>query len=1010
MKPIFSRLVRLLSFALATMLGFHTHAADVTIIDLGIVNGNNYHIDARSINASGQVVGIYHLADATSRSFLYSNGVMRDIGTLGGRHTNSGRINTKGQVVGGADTATGESRAFLYSDGVMTDLGTLGGNYSRAFTINDRGQIVGSSRNASGYMRAFLYSDGIMTDIGTLLGGRNAYASSINASGHIVGVSETASGSYHAFLYNDGVMIDLGTLGGSTSYAADINDSGQIVGWSFAATGETRAFLYSDGMMKDLGTLGGVSELVGGGWSAAASINSSGQIVGWSGAPSVAGATERPFLYSNGKMINLNDLLPPGSGWIELYHAMGINDVGQIVGNGGYRPRGNVGAFLLTLPQLSGLALSTANLALAEGGDAGSYTLALKSAPASNVNVIASPNNQLSASPTQLTFTSANWNIPQTVTVTAIHDGLAEGNHTGSVSHTVTSVDARYNGISVSNVTVAIADAIIPIINLSIPTGSYWTQSDLPLTGTAGAGTTVTITATNPSTGEVRAASAVAGADGAWSLTLADLTDGNYELRPEAGGIQGDKVGVAVDSHAPVSTLSTTSTSVPTASGWYNASVNLVVTAADRTGGSGLARSEYTLDGGAWTAFPNGGVNLNQDGNHTVCYRSLDRAGNMEAARCVPIAIDAAAPVVNPVFDSASNLLHLNAQDAGSGIGSIEISRDGGQNWTVQSGPIAFTRDGTHTVHYRVRDNASNLKTGQTTVTVVTVPNITAPAGQNALEAASSSFNLGSFSDQAADGPWNVDVDWGDGTSHSTVTLSAPSALGSLPHTYADNGSYSVTVKVTDQAGNSGSRSFPVTVANVAPTATFTAATGALNEGDVATLTFTNSNDVSPVDVQAGFRYAFDCGDGSGFGAVSMSSSMTCRAQDNPNQAVRGRVVDKDGGVTEYGALVVIGNVVPTLGAITGPTAPVVRDTPSTITASFADPGVRDSHTVTIDWDDGTMSGGTVTESNGLGTVSASHAYARPGRYTVTMTVTDKDGGSAMGTYTIQIRGGPPAR
>jgi methionine-rich copper-binding protein CopC len=376
----------------------------------------------------------------------------------------------------------------------------------------------------------------------------------------------------------------------------------------------------------------------------------------------------------------------------------------------------------------------------------------------------------------------------------------------------------------------------------------------------------------------------------------------------------------------------------------------------------------------------------------------------------VPVSVDANAPSVNPVFNTATNLLHLNAQDTASGIASIEISRDGGQSWTAHSGPVGFTRDGTYVIQYRVRDAAGNLATGQTTVKVVTVPNITVPADQTAFEAASHSFNLGSFADQAADNLWNVDIDWGDSSAHSVFTLAAPGSLGSLPHTYADNGTYTVIIKVTDQAGNTGSRSFRIMVANVAPTAAFTATSGPLNEGDFATLTFSNPSDPSPIDTQAGFRYAFDCGDGSGFGAPGTASSVSCRALDNPNQVVRGRMLDKDGGMSEYSAVTIINNMAPMLGAIAGPASPVVRDTPATITASFTDVGVRDTHAVTVDWDDGTVSAGTVTETNGSGSASASHSYARPGRYTVMMTVTDKDGASVVGTYTIQVRGGSPAR
>lgn len=996
MNSILLRLSRLFSLALIAVFSAFAEATPVyTITDLGTLGGTA--TTPYAINIYGQITGQSTMAgNTTYHAFLYSEGIMIDIGTMDGSFSEGRAINASGQITGSAGTLI---HAFSYSDGVMKDLGTLGGRSSWGEGINASGQITGTSVNVDNRLRAFLYNGGKMIDLGTL-GGPSSQGLAINDNGQITGTASIASGFTHAFLYSGGRMIDIGTLGGSASVGTSINASGQIVGQSHTGSPfkdiATHAFLYRNGGMIDLGTLGGS-------FSTAYSINGNGDVVG---SATDASGNHKAFLYSDGTMVDLNQLVPAGSGWI-LQLATSINDAGQIVGYGIHN--GRSGAFLLT-PQKAGVSLSSTSLSLIEGSASSAYTVVLTGAPSADIVLTISSGNQLSVSPTQLIFTPANWNIPQSVTVTAIHDGLAEGNHAGSVSHSISSFDARYNGIAVSNVTVAITDAVIPIINLSILGGSYWTQPNLPVSGTAGAGATVTTTAANLSTGEVQAVSAVAGANGAWNLTLTGLSDGNYELRPEAGDIHGSKVSIAIDSHAPISTLSITSTSPLTASGWHNASVNLAASAVDGTGGSGVVRSEYTLNGGAWTSFPNGGLNLNQDGNHTVCYRSADRAGNVEAARCVPLAIDTGAPSVNPVFDAVSNTLSLNAQDAVSGFAGIEISRDGGQNWVVHSGPVGFSRDGVHTVHYRVRDNAGNLANGQTSVAVVTVPAITALVSQTAFEAASQGFNLGAFTDQTADGPWSIDVDWGDGTSHSVFTLSAPGALGSLPHTYADNGSHSVTIKVTDQAGNSGSRSFPVTVANVVPTATLIATSGTLNEGDVATLTLTNPNDVSTVDVQAGFRYAFDCGDGAGYRAAGAASSITCTALDNPNQTVRGKVIDKDGGMTDYSAVLTIANVSPVLGAITGPTAPVVRETPATITAGFTDAGVRDTHVVVFDWDDGTASSGTVTEANGSGTVSASHSYAKPGRYIVTMTVTDKDSASAMNIYTIQVRGGPPAR
>jgi probable HAF family extracellular repeat protein len=186
------------------------------------------------------------------RAFIWQNGVMAYLGTLGGNYTYARAINNAGQVIGTGTTSPDNSQthSYLWQNGVMTDLGTLGGINASAYAINSVGQVVGQSETSSGDYHAFLWQNGVMTDLGTL-GGNRSSASAINNAGQIVGESTTASGSTHAFLWENGVMTDLGALGGD-SMAYAVNNAGEAIGVSWTSTGEGHAVLWTNRTTQEL--------------------------------------------------------------------------------------------------------------------------------------------------------------------------------------------------------------------------------------------------------------------------------------------------------------------------------------------------------------------------------------------------------------------------------------------------------------------------------------------------------------------------------------------------------------------------------------------------------------------------------------------------------------------------------------------------------------------------------------------------------------------------------------
>jgi probable HAF family extracellular repeat protein len=223
---------------------------------IGTLGGT--HSAAYSINDNGQIVGSSSLSgNRDSHCFLYSgNGPLQDLGDYFFRG-----INNSGQIAGAYSTADLANHAILYSDGNIKELGSLNGtNNSSAICINNNGQVAGLSRiNDNHDIHAFLYSgDGPMQDLGTL-GGTDSDAWGINDSGQVVGWSYTSDGlqNCHAFLYSgDGPMQDLGTFGGVRSLAVDINNVGQVVGLAMTSNNDWHAFLYSgNGPLQDLNDL-----------------------------------------------------------------------------------------------------------------------------------------------------------------------------------------------------------------------------------------------------------------------------------------------------------------------------------------------------------------------------------------------------------------------------------------------------------------------------------------------------------------------------------------------------------------------------------------------------------------------------------------------------------------------------------------------------------------------------------------------------------------------------------
>jgi len=265
------------------------------------------------------VVGEVQTTHKGILGFLFSGGKATFL-TLGGEFNASCTaigVNNEGYVVGTClGTRNHDYEGFLYfPNGTLLGLGQP----SSAENINSAGDVVGMFK-FNGENHAALYSGGKWADLGTLPGGDKSVASAANnlVPPQVVGCSTRAKGGgNHAFLYADGVMKDLGTLpGGDTSFATDVNDMGWVVGYSQTRSNDNFPFLYKNGSMQAFA--GSVKAVAMG-------INNAGQIVG-----QVSGTYG--FLYTDGKLLDLNTLVPPSN--VTIISATAINSLGQIAATG----------------------------------------------------------------------------------------------------------------------------------------------------------------------------------------------------------------------------------------------------------------------------------------------------------------------------------------------------------------------------------------------------------------------------------------------------------------------------------------------------------------------------------------------------------------------------------------------------------------------------------------------------------------------------------------------------
>jgi hypothetical protein len=289
-------------------------------------------------------------------------------------------------------------------------------------------------------------------------------------------------------------------------------------------------------------------------------------------------------------------------------------------------------------------------------------------------------------------------------------------------------------------------------------------------------------------------------------------------------------------------------------------------------------------------------------------------------------------------------------------------------------------------------------------------PAATAAADQSAIENTSKAIDLGSFADSDT-GPWNVNVSWGDGTPDANFFVGTAGTLGTMNHTYVEEGNYAPKVTITDFTGLTDSKSFNVNVSDPAVIATgaftVTAVEGA-SSGSQTVATFT---DPAGAESTANYSATVDWGDGStSTGIISQSGGVFTvkgthtyaeeSAADHPNSNpydITVTIAHESAPTTTVHSSATVSDpaVVANAVAVTAVEGQAFTAKP---VATFTDPGGAEpttDYSATIDWGDGATTPGTITFAGGVYTVTGDHTYAEEsaghtvsGKYPIVVTIT----------------------
>jgi len=380
-------------------------------------------------------------------------------------------------------------------------------------------------------------------------------------------------------------------------------------------------------------------------------------------------------------------------------------------------------------------------------------------------------------------------------------------------------------------------------------------------------------------------------------------------------------------------------------------------------------------------------------GSYTLTLTVTDDAGATATdTAAVTVGNDAPIAVAGGPYPAdeavAITLDASSSTDAGGAIVLYEwdCTTDGtvDQSGTSPTVSCTYPEDGTFTATLTVTDDDGATATDTASVEVANVApvigSISVPSGSEGVGLAFS----GSATDVVLD-PITYTWDFGDGSATATGS--------SVNHTYADDGTYTVTLTATDDEGGSSSMTGSAVITNAAPTFTSITTPAAVDEG--ASYAYTGVvADIGTGDIPD-LVITWDWGDGT---STSTGNPGLHTYADDGTYTIIATVDDQDGGTASQTTTVTVGNVQP--GITSSPPTAALEGTTYTYTPNVVDPGAE-----TFIWtlSPSASSNTQFDTSTGVITWTPDSADAIQGSFALVLTVFDGDGGSDAQSWTVNV-------